>query len=546
MSNFVKRMKGLPSELCFHTLRTMSSYLAEAKQMERLKSLLTNFRFIEYKILTLGIQPLLEDYSLSLVSNDPNLIRLRQILAQSRPLLARCETLNDIAGTLHSRLTHNPDLLETIADGERDIPLPLITAHHPLPDLPNSKLSALIQVLEEDMFPSGCAISGDGKLLVSANWGNARIWDVQTGQVLHELTGHTDIINNCAISLNGDFVLAATGSPENHSDSSPDWVSHVVKVWDTYTGTERLTLVGHTASVNSCAISADGSFIVSTSSDNTLMIWDAHTGVRLRTLVGHTGAVQNCAISADGAFIVSASSDNTLKVWDTVTGMERLTLRGHVRGVSDCAVSSDNSFIVSASSDNTLKVWDALVGTERLTLSGHNSTVSSCVISSDDAFIVSTSFDKTVRIWDSKSGKELYTLRENKGAIKSCAVSRNGILVSVADGGTIKIWDTNKLSNYQDDKYVQHIGSHKKGSPHIADRGVISCDLSSDGSILVSAASDKTVKVWHTSNGRSFQNLTGHTGLYGTVQSVVMEILFSQYPWIKRFEYGIPRMVKNV
>jgi hypothetical protein len=40
----------------------------------------------------------------------------------------------------------------------------------------------------------------------------------------------------------------------------------------------------------------------------------------IRTLTGHTTSVEGCAVSPDGTFIVSASWDKTLKVWDVATG----------------------------------------------------------------------------------------------------------------------------------------------------------------------------------------------------------------------------------
>lgn len=43
-------------------------------------------------------------------------------------------------------------------------------------------------------------------------------------------------------------------------------------------------------------------------------------------LAGHTGWVYGCAVSPDGSFIVSASVDNTLKVWDATTGTPLITI----------------------------------------------------------------------------------------------------------------------------------------------------------------------------------------------------------------------------
>src|SRR5450759_3137258 len=70
------------------------------------------------------------------------------------------------------------------------------------------------------------------------------------------------------------------------------------------------------------------------------------------TFTGHTGQVNACAVSPDGTCIVSASWDHTLKIWDAATGTERTTLTGHTRRVTACAVSPDGTWILSASGDN--------------------------------------------------------------------------------------------------------------------------------------------------------------------------------------------------
>jgi WD40 repeat protein len=82
----------------------------------------------------------------------------------------------------------------------------------------------------------------------------------------------------------------------------------------------------------------------------------------VRTLGGHTSIVTACAISPDGSFIVSASWDRTLKVWEAQNGQEFATLTGHTAGVWACAISPDGRSIVSASWDRTLQLWDAQNG----------------------------------------------------------------------------------------------------------------------------------------------------------------------------------------
>ena len=81
---------------------------------------------------------------------------------------------------------------------------------------------------------------------------------------------------------------------------------------------------------------------------STLQVWDATTGEKRISLKGHTGQICSWAISPDGRFIVSASTNGTLKVWDTAIGHYLLTFPVGV-ALHECAFHHDGKRLVAYS-----------------------------------------------------------------------------------------------------------------------------------------------------------------------------------------------------
>jgi NB-ARC domain/WD domain, G-beta repeat len=89
----------------------------------------------------------------------------------------------------------------------------------------------------------------------------------------------------------------------------------------------RRLLTGHTGSVWSVAISADGTWLATAGGDETVRIWDAATGEHRAILTGHTSWVRSVAISADGTWLATVGNDETVRIWDAATGMCEALMR---------------------------------------------------------------------------------------------------------------------------------------------------------------------------------------------------------------------------
>src|SRR5438132_5243274 len=67
-----------------------------------------------------------------------------------------------------------------------------------------------------------------------------------------------------------------------------------LRLWDLESGQTIRTLEGHTGIVSAVAVTPDGCRAVSASGDRTLRLWDLSNGQALRTLEGHTDTVWVC------------------------------------------------------------------------------------------------------------------------------------------------------------------------------------------------------------------------------------------------------------
>jgi len=352
----------------------------------------------------------------------------------------------------------------------------------------------LIRTLEGHRgMVNDCALSPDGSFVVTAGGDyTLKIWDTSTGisdtskwRERASLEGHTDWVNGCAVSPDGSSVVSAS------SDGT-------VRIWEAVAGAEQRVLKGHDGPVNSCSLSGDGSVLVTAGNDGTVRLWDPDRGEPLPPLQGrHREAATSCAISRDGRLVVSAGVDGALKFWDARSGRELRTLEGHAGRVFGCAVSPEGDFVVSAGDDALLRVWDSETGAERMVLAGHAAGVNACAVSPDGSLVTSASSDETVRIWDAATGAARMVLAGHAAGVNACAVNRDGsVIFSAGDDGTLRAWSTGP------GPAGRAIGGHTDS--------VSGCAVSPDGSFIVTAGSDRTLRIWDR-DGQERVRIEGHT-----------------------------------
>ncbi|KAF9350359.1 hypothetical protein BGX26_011454 [Mortierella sp. AD094] len=343
--------------------------------------------------------------------------------------------------------------------------------------------------------------NGDISLYGTSNWGRIRT-----------LSGHSDVARCLSFSVTGDHI--ASGSDDK-----------TVRLWDVDTGDCIRTLLGHTGGVNGViesiwgiGFSPKGDRIASGGGDMSVRLWDADTGDYVLTLQGHNRRIRSVVYSSKGDRIASGGDDNTVRLWDVDTGNCIFKFQGHSSWIHSVAFSPKGDQITSGSWDNTVRLWDVDTGdriasgsedrTVRLwdagtceyisTSQGHKKYVRSVIFSPKGDQIASGSDDKTIRLWDVDTGDCVHILQGHYGGVNSVAYSPNGNrLASGSVDWTVRLWDvdTGECLKFQ---------GHKDK--------VWSVAYSPIGDWIASGSDDNTILLWDVETGENLKTLTDFAG----------------------------------
>jgi WD40 repeat protein len=189
--------------------------------------------------------------------------------------------------------------------------------------------------------------SSDGSFLATGGFLCIRLWKANTGKGYGRLFSSPPVRTFCVAWSPKGGILASGSQSESEN----------LQLWDVNTGELLRTLRGHSDNVRSVAWSPDGRLLASGSDDDTVQLWDVYTGRLLQKFKGHSSYVLNVVWSPDGRLLASGSSDRTIRLWDTRTGRETGILEGHTDAVTSLSFSFDSHLLASKSLDGTVQLW---------------------------------------------------------------------------------------------------------------------------------------------------------------------------------------------
>ena len=195
-------------------------------------------------------------------------------------------------------------------------------------------------------------------------------WDLETGTRIRRHVGHEEVINCLDLSRRGEEILIS-GSDDC-----------MLAIWDV----RQKYAAGYIETecpVTAVALSEARNEIYTGGIDNTIKVWDIRKEAVVYTMPGHTDTVTSLQLSADGQTLLSNSHDGTVRTWDirpfAPTDRSLRTYDGASAGIEKNLIraswDSKGERIAAGSGDRTVVVWEVRTGKMLYKLPGHKGTV---------------------------------------------------------------------------------------------------------------------------------------------------------------------------
>lgn len=467
-------------------------------------------------------------------SHDTNLIIWDlQSGEKLRTLTGHTKGINEIAITPDGKrlVSASDDETLIIWDLQEELPIRVLTGHN--------------------KYVNSVVVTPDGNRIISGSAGDSDIiiWDLNSGEILGRDGRESYLIQSIAIIPNSQKFVTASSKGSFSSENN-------ISIWDISefdsmgsVSFRREKTIGRILHISTVAVTPDGRFIVSDSTDN-LSIWDLDIRQGGREVSGHNndGSINSVTITPDGRYAVTASDDQTLRIWELSSGIPLKSFENGNGCVKWISITADGERVVSLADEIT--IWDLRTGfplegfanrneanvaslssegylalwggvtremvvldlntgqeVEHLTKfidfeDGDSGSTVKFIPDSDDLIV---GCYRNMIIWDGKTGDKKFTLSSYSNGLCAIAITLDGKILASASENIITIWDLKSLT------VLRVMIGHTKNVRSLA--------ISSNGKYLVSTSWDKTVRVWNLLSGIEILKFTGEESMYSCALS---------------------------
>ncbi len=332
-----------------------------------------------------------------------------------------------------------------------------------------SGTGAAVRTLAGHQAPTtAVAIRADDAQLASADsLGVIRFWNTAGGQPEGTLGAHTSPITDLAYhpATKSLVATAADGS---------------LKQFELPLVAPKLA-AGHTDMVHAVDVSADGTLLVSGSTDQTVRLFNMTNGALVRQLAATAGPISAVAFNPDSSLVAAGNDAGRVLFRKTADAADLLHVAGHAGIVTDLHFHPSLPQIATAGADGTIRIWE--LPQPAKPLAGHTQPVRSVAASADGTWYATSSDDKTVKLWKAEDHSLLRTVNNLAAPVGALDVRQDGLQLAAADDlGRVH------LIKVADGSIEHSLGAHTAV--------IRSVQYDTTSSNLLTVAADGTAQVW--------------------------------------------------
>ncbi len=325
------------------------------------------------------------------------------------------------------------------------------------------------------------AFSHDGRTLASASEdGCIRLWDVNTGKVVHHLQNAGEAARAVAFSEHDELIVAS---------SDTHFTAWLVDSGELHSTVEVKDRNGSFVTPNVVAISPFAEYVAFRASEM-LHMWKRDTGELLWTTPLGGGAM---VFSMDAKLLYTVIHGSTVTAYDVGNGASHAVGRDQA---TPCAIglSKDGNRMATGWAEGVVRLWDVARARAIATFIGQSEEICSLSFSCDGTKLVSVSTSNDIRTWDLTNlpASEPCTPMQERG-VDRLVFSPSDNLQAGATGNEVWMRKCDALA----EKTV--LGVHKAGVNRLV--------FSGTGRLLASHSLNGEAVIWDVASKEQLCNL---------------------------------------
>ncbi len=251
--------------------------------------------------------------------------------------------------------------------------------------------------------------------------------------------------------------------------------------------------IGHSQSANSASFSPNGRWVATASWDGTVRIWEVAGGYEFRVLkTDDPQGATDVSFSYDGSLVAACGPTAGVTVWQAATGTRVFSLKPGKPGQRcHLSFSPAEPYLAALTDANKLSLWNTANWQKVWDRAPDPIVVRSLAFTPDSRLIFAVGDDK-LAILDASTGQSSPRFHGQsdmeKSSFSSIAVSPDGKILAA----TGRVIGEIEFFSVETQKQISVV---KEAGP------VSNLHFSADGSRIISACSDNTIRMWKVATG---------------------------------------------